>query len=138
MHGLADPRGRIFDAVARYGLASVLSTRVDRLSGGWARRAQFAATMLPDPALLLLDEPTAGLDAVTRRDIWDWLGMLTANGRIVVISTHDLAEAERCPLILHYAGGQAAGPMPPASLIAATGGASLEQAVLALADRASE
>lgn len=66
------------DAIAktadRYGLAEVLATRFDRLSGGWARRAQFAAVMLGNPPLLLLDEPTAGLDVGTRRAIWRWLG----------------------------------------------------------------
>ena len=124
------------DLVARFGLRLQLGTRFGRLSGGWARRVQLAATLLGRPALLLLDEPTAGLDAATRRDIWRWLDELAAEGTATVISTHDLAEAERCPLILHYADGLAEGPVDPAVLIAAAGTRSLEDAIIARADAA--
>ena len=122
-----DPAG----VAARYGLEPVLGQRVETLSGGWARRVQFAATLIGDPALLLLDEPTAGLDVVTRRDIWGWLGDLAAAGHGIVISTHDLVEAERCPAILYYSGGLAEGPLHTADLLADTGAASLEDAILA-------
>ena len=125
------PVAVVAETVARFGLQPVLPQRFDRLSGGWARRVQFAATLIHRPALLLLDEPAAGLDAATRRDIWHWLDELAAGGTAIVISTHDLAEAERCPTILLYSGGRAAGPMVPATLIAASGAISLEAAVLA-------
>ncbi len=118
--------------VDRFGLAPVLANRVDTLSGGWARRVQFAATLVGDPPLLLLDEPTAGLDVATRRDIWGWLGELAAAGHAIVISTHDLGEAERCPSILFYSGGRAKGPLRTADFIAASGAGSLEAAILAL------
>lgn len=131
---LSDRRGAIAQAAERYGLGAVLATRFDRLSGGWARRAQFAAVTLGDPALLLLDEPTAGLDVATRRAIWVWLGEFAAAGHIVVVSTHDLVEAERCPIMLHYAAGRAEGPMTPADFVAAAGGADLEDAVHRLAE----
>ncbi|QXQ07776.1 ABC transporter ATP-binding protein [Sphingosinicellaceae bacterium] len=121
------------ELVARFGLGLQLGTRFGRLSGGWARRVQFAATLLGRPALLLLDEPTAGLDVATRRDIWRWLGELAAEGTATIISTHDLAEAENCPLILHYADGRAEGPIDPAALTAAAGTKSLEAAVIARA-----
>jgi ABC-type multidrug transport system ATPase subunit len=133
IHGLANPRQAVEAVALRCDLSSVLATRVDRLSSGWARRAQFAAVLMNRPRLLLLDEPTAGLDAATRRTIWRWLQQLAAAGHTIVISTHDLAEAEACPMVLHYADGRAHGPMPPAVLIAAGGAASLEQAILALA-----
>lgn len=127
------PTPLINRAVDRYGLDKVLHTRFDRLSGGWARRAQFAAVTLDDPQILLLDEPTAGLDVVTRQLIWGWLGDLASAGHGVVISTHDLSEAERCPYILHYDEGRVTKLMPPADLVAQTGSTDLEDAVARLA-----
>lgn len=121
-------------ATDRYGLGDVLGTRFDRLSGGWARRAQFAAVTLGNPRLLLLDEPTAGLDVATRRAIWAWLGAFSAAGHVVIVSTHDLAEAADCPLILHYTAGVTEGPMTPARFVAASGVSDLEEAVLRLAE----
>jgi len=131
---LPDRSGVIARAADRYELRDVLATRFDRLSGGWARRAQFAAVMLGDPALLLLDEPTAGLDVATRRAIWRWLGEFAAAGHIVIVSTHDLAEAGNCASVLHYAAGIAEGPMTPTDLVAASGASDLEDAVLRLAE----
>ncbi|CAN5332105.1 hypothetical protein BH10PSE14_BH10PSE14_10120 [soil metagenome] len=132
-HGLADARANVAAAAARWGLAGVLATRFERLSGGWGRRVQFAATMLHAPPLLLLDEPTAGLDVVTRTDIWCWLIELAGRGHGIVIATHDLAEAERCPMILHYRDGMVEGPLAPAALIENSGMATLEAAVATLA-----
>lgn len=135
VHALANPRQAVEAAAGRFGLSAILTTRVERLSGGWARRAQLAAVLMHRPKLLLLDEPTAGLDAVTRRTIWRWLQELAAAGHIIVISTHDLAEAEACLAVLHYADGRADGPMPPSALVAAAGAVSLEHAILALSSR---
>jgi ABC-type multidrug transport system ATPase subunit len=132
LHGL--PASSVAKAASRFGLNAELGTRVENLSGGWARRAHFAATLLNEPKLLLLDEPTSGLDAVTRRTIWRWLRDLVGAGHIVIVSTHDLAEAEACPAVLHFIDGRADGPMSPAELIAASGGASLEHAILTLAE----
>lgn len=137
-HRLADPQAAVGEMVERFGLAPVLRTRFERLSGGWARRVQFAATLMHRPPLLLLDEPTAGLDVATRRDIWRWLTELAAAGTAIIVSTHDLAEAERCPAILFYEGGRAKGPFAPADLIAATGASTLEAAVIARADAATD
>ncbi len=118
-------------AAQHYGLTSVLDQRVSILSGGWARRVQFAASVLRRPALLLLDEPTAGLDALTRHDMWSWIEELAAGGCAVVVATHDLAEAERCPAILHYHGGLAEGSLRPFDLMQRYGVASLEAAIMA-------
>jgi len=131
--GLPNRSDVIARTADRYELNSVLATRFDRLSGGWARRAQFAAVTLGAPALLLLDEPTAGLDVATRRAIWRWLGEFAAAGHIVIVSTHDLAEAGNCQSVLHYAGGVAEGPMTPSDLVEASGASDLEDAVLRLA-----
>jgi ABC-type multidrug transport system ATPase subunit len=132
-HGLGDPGGAVAAASLRWGLEPVLATRFERLSGGWGRRVQFAATMLHAPVLLLLDEPTAGLDVVTRNHIWGWLIDLAASGHGVVIATHDLVEAARCPSILHYRDGRAEASITPAALIARSGTATLDAAIAALA-----
>ena len=137
VHRLARPGDAVAQSARRFGLDDVLTTRFERLSGGWARRVQFAATLLHAPPLLLLDEPTAGLDVATRRDIWRWLGELADGGTAIIVSTHDLAEAERCPAILYYEGGRVEGPFAPAALAEATGAVSLEAAVIARADAAA-
>lgn len=132
-HRLPDAPGQVRAAAIRWGLGPVLNTRFERLSGGWGRRVQFAATLLHAPPLLLLDEPTAGLDVVTRTDIWRWLVELAARGHGIVIATHDLAEAERCPTILHYRDGVVEGPVTPRALIEKSGARTLEGAVAKLA-----
>ena len=132
VHGLVDTRRRIDTIVAQYGLGDTERRAFGNLSGGWARRVQFAATILHSPNLLLLDEPTAGLDPATKHDIWRWLADLARAGHGIVVSTHDLSEAEHCPRILYYDEGQAHGPTTPAALIAQTAANSLEDAVIAL------
>ena len=121
--------------VEAYGLTPVVSARVAELSGGWARQVQFAATVIHRPALLLLDEPTAGLDAKTRHDLWGWIAGLAAGGSTVLVSTHDLHEAERCPLIIHFRDGQADGPFPPEAFIRRSGTNTLEAAIIAEASQ---
>jgi ABC-type multidrug transport system ATPase subunit len=88
---------------------------------------------LARPKLLLLDEPTAGLDVATRRDVWSWMQALASAGCGIVISTHDLAEAERCPSILLYHNGTAHPQTAPAEFAASVGAATLEDAVLHIA-----
>ncbi len=117
--------------VGQYHLAEVLLSRVAQLSGGWARRVQFAASVIHSPALLLLDEPTAGLDARTRRDMWHWIDQLALSGSSILISTHDMAEAELCPQILHFREGLVDGLQSPAQMMAKSGAVSLEAAVIA-------
>ena len=129
-----DAASRIAALARQCGLDEVLDRRVAHLSGGWARRAQFAATIAHEPRLLLLDEPTAGLDAVTRRDLWQWQGELAAAGSAILVSTHDLHEAAYCHRILHYRDGIAEGPFTPGALIARSGAPDLEAAIIALAE----
>jgi ABC-2 type transport system ATP-binding protein len=131
--GLSDGYERMVEITKCYGITSVMNQRFGELSGGWARRVQFAATMLSSPPLLLLDEPTAGLDVVTKRDIWSWLRALANQGHSIVISTHDLIEAERCPAILFYHNGHVRGPLSPAELITENNATNLEDAVVQLA-----
>ena len=128
IHGL--PRGTVDDGIARYGLLEIVFRRFGILSGGWARRVQFVASVLHAPPLLLLDEPTAGLDVVTRSAIWGWIGAFAAEGHAVVVSTHDLAEAEQLPQIMLYGDGRAGAQTTPAAVIGTSGSNSLEAAVL--------
>lgn len=133
VHALPDPRNAVERAIADFGLQPYRGMRIDRLSGGWARRAQFAATMLHAPALILLDEPTSGLDELTRRDLWARLRALAAAGHCLVVSTHDLTEAADCPQLIFYDDGIAHGPLTPAALMARSGCDTLADAVAALA-----
>jgi ABC-2 type transport system ATP-binding protein len=122
-------------AAARFGLGPRIDEAAATLSGGWARRAHFAAAVLHAPDLLLLDEPTAGLDIVTRRELWGWIVDLASAGTAIVVSTHDLADVERLPRLLFYDEGRVHGPMTPAALRQRAGTGSLEDAVAALAGR---
>jgi len=131
----ADVRGValpcIDDAVARYGLAPVYRQRFGALSGGWMRRVQFAAATLANPRLLLLDEPTAGLDAGTRCDMWRWIDALAAGGAGVVVSTHDTHEAMRCSHLLVFRDGRAGPPLSPAAFVESGGAPSFAAATRA-------
>lgn len=92
--GVADQR--IQDAIALSGLEGYENTRTSELSGGWRQRLALSAAILHDPEVLFLDEPTAGVDPVSRRAFWDLLYQLVAKGITVFITTHYMDEAEHC------------------------------------------
>ena len=131
VRGLSNVPRSVAETAARYGVDPVMHQRFDTLSGGWARRAQFCAAMLGEPRLLLLDEPTAGLDVATRRAIWLWLADLSAAGAAIIISTHDLREAEICARILPYHAGRALAAVTPGEFIREMKEPNLEDAMLA-------
>ncbi|MBO6503613.1 MAG: ABC transporter ATP-binding protein [Kordiimonadaceae bacterium] len=98
---------RIINQVAcRFDLDQYLDERVGDLSGGWARVAQLAASLVYSPQVLLLDEPTAGLDASMRSRFWAFLREYSNDGNAVVISTHDLDEAQQCDKVMFLSDGK--------------------------------
>src|SRR4051812_20564787 len=114
------PRRRqaVDEALEGLGLASRAAQLAGSLSGGWKQRLALAACMLHDPRLLLLDEPTAGVDPKARRDFWDTLHELAARGVSVLVSTHYMDEAERCHKLAYIAYGRLMAQGTAAEIIA--------------------
>ena len=105
LYGLADPRAAARDMINRLGLSGREGQLAGELSGGWKQRLALGACTLPSPQLLLLDEPTAGVDPKARRDFWNEIHALAADGLTVLVSTHYMDEAERCHEIAYIAYG---------------------------------
>jgi ABC-2 type transport system ATP-binding protein len=106
IYGLAQRRRRVDDALARLGLEKRRGQLAGTLSGGWKQRLALAACLLHDPKLLLLDEPTAGVDPGARREFWEQLHQLAHGGMTVLVSTHYMDEAERCHALAYIAYGK--------------------------------
>jgi ABC-2 type transport system ATP-binding protein len=106
LYGLADPRGEARAMIERLGLDGREEQLAGTLSGGWKQRLALGACTLPSPQLLLLDEPTAGVDPKARREFWNEIHALAAEGLTVLVSTHYMDEAERCHEIAYIAYGE--------------------------------
>jgi len=106
LYGIDDPKKKVDDTLARLGLTKRQDQLAGALSGGWKQRMALAACMLHDPKLLLLDEPTAGVDPKARRDFWEEIHALSAEGLTVLVSTHYMDEAERCDRIVYILNGK--------------------------------
>jgi ABC-2 type transport system ATP-binding protein len=106
IYNLPKPRQAAADAIRRLGLEQRADQLAGALSGGWKQRLALGACILPSPKLLLLDEPTAGVDPKARRDFWDEIHALAHEGLTVLVSTHYMDEAERCHEIAYIAYGE--------------------------------
>jgi ABC-2 type transport system ATP-binding protein len=106
IYGIEKPAAAARAAIERLGLSGREEQLAGELSGGWKQRLALGACTLPSPQLLLLDEPTAGVDPKARREFWNEIHALAADGLTVLVSTHYMDEAERCHEIAYIAYGE--------------------------------
>jgi ABC-2 type transport system ATP-binding protein len=116
VYGLSPAKRAVDAAIEDFELGPFRAMQAGRLSGGWARRLQLAAALIHRPSLVLLDEPTAGLDADSRQDVWRRIQDIAHAGGSVVINTHDLTEAERCTTVALFSAGKVVALGDPARL----------------------
>jgi ABC-2 type transport system ATP-binding protein len=120
------------------GLADERARVVGRLSGGQVARVSLATALLGEPEVLVLDEPTVGLDPVLRRDLWSFFHTLAARGTTLLVSSHVMDEAERCDDLLLLRDGRLLARETPDDLRARTGATDLDDAFLRLVEVAAE
>jgi ABC-2 type transport system ATP-binding protein len=106
LYGLDNQAARVDQALVDLGLAERQGQLAGKLSGGWKQRLALAACMIHEPELLLLDEPTAGVDPKARRDFWDQIRRYSAQGVTTLVSTHYMDEAVQCDSIAYIAYGK--------------------------------
>ena len=132
MYGMERRRDVVTQAIDKLGLAARRDQLAGSLSGGWKQRLALAACLLHQPKLLLLDQPTAGVDPEARRDFWDEIHGLAAQGITVLVSTHYMDEAERCHRLAYIAYGRLLASGTAAELIRSTGEPDLESVFVKL------
>jgi len=132
---LATPPQRVDAVLATVGLGDHADQVVSTLSGGQRARASLATALLNEPELLVLDEPTVGLDPVLRRDLWDTFHRLAETGATLLVSSHVMDEAERCDDLLLLREGRVLAAGTPDELRQRTGTDDLDTAFLRLVER---
>jgi ABC-2 type transport system ATP-binding protein len=128
-------RQRTDELLGYLGLERRLHQLAGTLSGGWKQRLSLACAMLHRPALLFLDEPTAGVDPAARRSFWRTIHEIARTGTTVLVTTHYMDEAERCGRLAMMSGGHLIALGTPAEVAAQVGGATLEDAFVILQER---
>ena len=134
---LGVPRTDVDQALEDVSLADHADQVVERLSGGQLTRVSLATALLGSPDLLVLDEPTVGLDPVLRRDLWNVFHRLTDAGKTLLVSSHVMDEADRCDSLLLVREGRLLAAATPAVLRERTGADRLDEAFLRLIDQAA-
>jgi ABC-2 type transport system ATP-binding protein len=124
--------GRVDEVIDLVDLANVKARVVGRLSGGQRARVSLASALLNDPEMIVLDEPTVGLDPVLRRDLWDTFHELAGRGRTLLVSSHVMDEADRCHDLLLLRDGRLLAAGTPQELRSRTAADSLESVFLRL------
>lgn len=131
---LGVPRSDAERVAAHVGLSDHLGQRVESLSGGQRGRVSLAAALLGEPELVVLDEPTVGLDPVLRSELWQLFRELAVGGTTLLVSSHVMDEALRCDRLLLMREGQLIADTTPAELLASTGTSDPEAAFLAIVE----
>jgi ABC-2 type transport system ATP-binding protein len=131
---LAAPPERVDEVIGTVGLGRQANQVVGTLSGGERSRASLATALLGEPQILVLDEPTVGLDPVLRRDLWNTFHALAADGATLLVSSHVMDEAKRCDELVLLREGRIVAMISPAELLQKTGASDLEEAFLAVAE----
>jgi ABC-2 type transport system ATP-binding protein len=132
---LGTTRASVDRTIEQVDLTSHADDLVNNLSGGEESRASLAVALLGEPELLVLDEPTVGLDPVLRRDLWTLFNALADDGVTLLVSSHVMDEAERCPRLLLLREGRVMADDTLAGLLESTGAADAEHAFLQLIDK---
>lgn len=124
--------GEVGDVIEQVGLSGQAAQLVRTLSGGQLARVSLAAALVADPELLLLDEPTVGLDPLLRRDLWRLFRALADAGKALLVSSHVLDEARHCDELILLRAGRIVAQLSPEALIARTGTSDLDEAFVRL------